>query len=72
MSSFLSFFMFVDLVLGRVLLDSEEARMVVEERLEAGPGPGLVTPVLRDPVLDRGVNILQCKEIIMDIKIRRI
>jgi len=44
--------MFVDLVLGRVLLDSEEARMLVEERLEAGPGPGLVTPVLRDPVLD--------------------
>ena len=28
--------MFVDLVLGRVLLDSEEARMLVEERLEAG------------------------------------
>ena len=57
MSSFLSlFFSVVDLVLGRVLLDSVEARMFDVDTLV-----GLVTPVLMvsDPFLDMLVTELR-------------
>ena len=61
MSSFFSFFRLADLVLGSVLLDRLGVRMLEVERLLAGPG--LVTPVLRDPFLDMDTELLEALEL---------
>ena len=61
MSSFLSFFRLVDLVLGSVLLDRLGARMLEVERLLAGPG--LVTPVRIDPFLDMDTELREALEL---------
>ena len=61
MSSFLSLFRLVDLVLGSVLLDKLGARMLEVERLLVGPG--LVTPVLMDPFLDMLTELREALEL---------